>query len=243
MSAIAVVSLGRTDYKWCWDLQQQLFDLRAAGSIPDILLLTEHEPVYTIGRGGDPNHLLANGAELQAKGIDVYSIDRGGDVTWHGPGQLVGYPILDLNHYYLDLHRYLRDIEEVIIRTLGSFGVKGTRIPEYTGVWVGNDKICAIGIKSSRWITMHGFALNVTPDLSFFDRIIPCGIFEKGVTSLQVLRVPVEMEEVTKVLMGEFGTVFGTDIRECRLYEILPGDRLASTPPHEMTGVLSNASS
>jgi lipoate-protein ligase B len=241
---IHAIHLGRTDYKWCWDLQQKLLDLRAANSISDVLLLTEHEPVYTIGRGGDANHLLANDSELQARGVEVYSIDRGGDVTWHGPGQLVGYPILDLHHHYLDLHRYLRDIEEVIIRTLERFGVEGKRIPEYTGVWVDNDKICAIGIKSSRWITMHGFALNVAPDLSFFDRIIPCGIFEKGVTSISaVLGVPVDMEEVMRVLLHEFGTVFGPDIRISTLDEILPPEKPHSMIPHEMSGVLFHSSS
>ncbi len=219
---IQVVHLGRTEYKWCWDLQQKLLDLRASGAISDTLLFTEHSSVYTIGKAGDENHLLANDAELRERGIAVFNCDRGGDITYHGPGQIVGYPILDLQGYYLDLHRYLRDIEEVIIRTLSRFGVTGTRMHDYTGVWVGDSKICAIGIKTSRWITMHGFAFNVATDLSFFDRIIPCGIFEKGVTSLQeVLGTTVNQNDVASILTKEFGVVFGVDVRETSLQAIL----------------------
>lgn len=194
----------------CWELQQRLHAQRLAGEENDILLLTEHNHVYTIGKSGDANHLLAGDAELQAKGVSVYHNDRGGDITYHGPGQLVGYPILDLNNHYLDLHRYLRDLEEVIVRTLTVFGIAAQRDPEYTGVWVGNEKICAIGVKTCRWVTMHGFALNVTTDLSFFTRIIPCGIFEKGVTSMsQLLGRAVLIDEVSRVVVREFGNVFG----------------------------------
>jgi len=217
-----VIHLGRTEYKQCWQLQEKLLGLRADGLIGDVLLLTEHDPVYTIGKTGDGNHLLATDAELQKRGVTVHQTDRGGDITYHGPGQIVGYPILDLHGYYLDLHCYLRDIEEVIIRTLVRYGVKGTRMPEYTGDWMGNDKICAIGIKTSRWITMHGFAFNVATDLSFFDRIIPCGIFEKGVTSLQeVLGIAVNQNDVARTLVEEFGVVFGVDVRETSLQAIL----------------------
>lgn len=219
---IQVIRLGHTEYKSCWDLQQSLLELRASGAISDTLLLTEHSPVYTIGKTGDENHLLANDTELRERGVAVFNCDRGGDITYHGPGQIVGYPILDLKGYYLDLHRYLRDIEEVIIRTLRRFGVTGTRMADYTGVWVGNDKICAIGIKTSRWITMHGFAFNVATDLSFFSRIIPCGIFEKGVTSLQeVLGIAVNQDHVAEILTEEFGEVFGVDVRESSLQAIL----------------------
>jgi lipoate-protein ligase B len=207
---ISVVNLGRTDYKSCWELQQSLLEKRVANQIDDVLLLTEHEHVYTIGKSGDENHLLANSEELSEQRIGLYHNDRGGDITYHGPGQLVGYPILDLNNYYLDLHRYLRDIEEVVIQTLARFGVTATRDENYTGVWVGNNKICAIGIKTSRWVTMHGFALNISTDLSFFDRIIPCGIFEKGVTSLeQEVIGSVSAHDVAVELVKEFGCVFG----------------------------------
>ncbi len=211
--SIQAVNLGMTEYESCWNLQRQLFDLRLADAIPDTLLLTEHLPVYTIGRSGDPNHLLAGLPELREKGIALFYNDRGGDVTYHGPGQLVGYPILDLRNYYLDLHRYLRDLESVIIDVLGRFGISGSRIEGYTGVWVGNDKVCAIGIRSSKWVTMHGFALNVSTDLAYFDRIIPCGIFEKGVTSMQeLLGRTVTIEEVVPELLREFAGVFHVDI-------------------------------
>ncbi|HET6273271.1 MAG TPA: lipoyl(octanoyl) transferase LipB [Bacteroidota bacterium] len=209
MRSVGVINLGRTDYKGCWDLQQRLFDQRSAGEVGDLLLLTEHDHVYTIGKGGDKNHLLANDEELRSNGVTVYHNDRGGDITFHGPGQLVGYPILDLNNYYLDLHRYLRDLEEVIIRTLAGYGVSASRNADYTGVWVGNDKICAIGVKTSRWITMHGFAFNVNTDLSYFGRIIPCGIFEKGVTSLQqILGRKIDLFDVAARVVEQFSLVF-----------------------------------
>ena len=218
---IRAVDLGVTEYESCWNLQRQLFDLRLADAIPDTLLLTEHPPVYTIGRSGDPNHLLAGPAELTQKGVAFFYNDRGGDVTFHGPGQLVGYPILDLHNYYLDLHRYLRDLESVVINVLHRFHIRGSRIEEYTGVWIGNDKICAIGIRSAQWVTMHGFALNVSTDLSYFDRIIPCGIFEKGVTSMQdQLGRAVTMEEVMHELLREFAGVFHVDIERASINDI-----------------------
>ncbi len=225
---IRAVDLGVTDYASCWALQRQIFDLRLMDLIPDTLLFTEHQPVYTIGRSGDPNHLLANPSELQERGIDFFYNDRGGDVTFHGPGQLVGYPILDLRKYYQDLHRYLRDLEGVIINVLGRFGIRGSRIEGYTGVWVGNDKICAIGIKTSRWVTMHGFALNVSTDLSYFDRIIPCGIFEKGVTSMQeLLGREVTINEAVPELLREFAGVFHVSIERGSLFEICPQGGIA----------------
>lgn len=225
MKSVYVTDLGATDYKSCWDLQQRLFTLRTEGKIPDILLLTEHHHVYTIGKTGDANHLLANETDLRDQHIDLYYNDRGGDITYHGPGQLVGYPILDLNNFYLDLHRYLRDLEEVVIRTLETYGVTAHREPGYTGVWVENEKICAIGVKSGRWVTMHGFAFNVNTDLSFFNRIIPCGIFEKGVTSLEAqIRDRVGVAGVAGVLVGEFARVFGVETRTIRregLYQMM----------------------
>lgn len=206
---VDIITLGRTEYGACWALQKRLLEQRLAGEIGDVLLLTEHDHVYTIGKGGTDLHLLAQQEELAAKGIRVYHSDRGGDITYHGPGQLVGYPILDLNNYYLDLHRYLRDLEEVVLRTLAEYGVTGRRDPDYTGVWVGNDKICAIGVRTNRWITMHGFAFNVSTDLSHFSRIIPCGIFEKGITSLQsILGYAPDSAEVAARVVDQFARVF-----------------------------------
>jgi lipoyl(octanoyl) transferase len=205
--------LGRTDYHACWSLQQQLCDGRRAGLIGDALLLTEHDHVYTIGRSGTEHHLLASREELEQRNIAVVMNDRGGDITYHGPGQLVGYPILDLHSYYLDLHRYLRDLEEVVVRTLAEFGVAADRLAGYTGVWVGGEKICAIGIKSDHWVTMHGFALNVTTDMRPFDRIIPCGIFERGVTSMkEILGRDVPMEDVAGRLVVQFARIFGCSV-------------------------------
>jgi len=212
---ITSVRLGLTDYESAWELQRRIFELRVAGRIPDVLLLNEHHHVYTIGKSGDPNHLLANSQELRAKDMTVLSVDRGGDITYHGPGQLVAYPILDLNGYGLDIHRYLRSLEEVIILTLAGYGIEARRDDKFTGVWVGSDKIAAIGVKVSHWVTMHGLAFNVNTDLSFFDRIIPCGIFDKGVTSLERLtgkKVP--MDGMSALLTKNFGHVFDADIDE-----------------------------
>ncbi len=213
MKQLISTYLGCTEYKEVWDLQKQLFELRAENKIPDILLLNQHNHVYTIGKSGNGNHLLASEEELRKRGAEVFYIDRGGDITYHGPGQIVGYPILDLNNYYLDTHKYLRDIEEVLILTLKDFQVHATRSEGMTGVWVGNNKIAAIGVKISRWITMHGFAFNVNTDLAFFDRIIPCGIFHKGVTSLQqVLNREIGILEVNHLIIKNFEKVFNVEI-------------------------------
>jgi lipoate-protein ligase B len=214
-NTITAVRLGLTDYGSAWDLQRRIFDCRVAGTIGDVLLLNEHHHVYTIGKSGDQNHLLANSQELTAKGMAVLSVDRGGDITYHGPGQLVAYPIFDLNGYGLDIHRYLRSLEEVIILTLAEYGIEARRDNEFTGVWVGSDKIAAIGVKVSRWVTMHGLAFNVNTDLSFFDRIIPCGIFDKGITSIERLTgKQVPMDEISVLLTENFGQVFEADIAE-----------------------------
>jgi lipoyl(octanoyl) transferase len=207
---LQVTNLGRTRYADTWELQRKLFELRLEGLVDDVLLFTEHEHVYTIGKGGDENHLLATQHELQTDRVEVFRIDRGGDITYHGPGQIVGYPILDLNGYFLDIHRYLRALEEVIIRTLGQLGIQSGREEGMTGVWVSGEKIAAIGVKVSRWRTMHGFALNVNTDLMRFSRIIPCGIFHKGVTSIQrILGRIVALEEVEDTLVASFSSVFG----------------------------------
>ncbi|HEY4643836.1 MAG TPA: lipoyl(octanoyl) transferase LipB [Bacteroidota bacterium] len=209
-----VVDIGPSAYREAWDLQRAVWNARVEGSVPDVLILTEHRHVYTLGKGADESHLLATKEELRQKGVEVFEIDRGGDVTYHGPGQIVGYPIVDLNDHYRDVHRYLRDLEEVVIRTLLSLGVEGSRIEGLTGVWVDGCKIAAIGVKVSRWVTMHGFALNVNTDLSYFNGIVPCGIFHKGVTSLQqVLARDVDMEQVKAELSKRFGEVFGLTMK------------------------------
>ena len=206
---LLVCDIGRTRYADAWQLQQQVFTARSAQRIPDVLLLTEHEHVYTLGKTADRNHLLAAPDELVTRHIDTFDVDRGGDITYHGPGQLVGYPIIDLSLHYKDTHRYLRDVEKALIMALADLGIISGRHPEFTGVWVGNEKIAAIGVKISRWITMHGFALNVSPDLSFFDRIIPCGIFHKGVTSIEkIIDRPVALSDVARIVAHRFSEVF-----------------------------------
>lgn len=218
---LAVVRLGRSDYRACWDLQHAAVRLRRECRIPDLLLLTEHNPVFTLGTGADEHHVLAGREELHARGIDVVRTNRGGDVTYHGPGQLVGYPILDLHAYGCDLHRYLRDLERVLIETLADFGLSAGRCPGYTGVWIGDEKIAAIGIRTSGWITMHGVALNVTTDLGPFERIIPCGILEKGVTSAErALGRPVSMALAARRFTAAFARVFDAEVREATLNEL-----------------------
>ncbi|MDI6765678.1 MAG: lipoyl(octanoyl) transferase LipB [Bacteroidota bacterium] len=210
MKEIQTVNFGLTAYQPIWELQKKIFNLQISKKISDVLIITEHNHVYTLGKNTDEAHLLADEKELKLSDVDVYHIDRGGDITYHGPGQLVGYPIINLNNYYLDTHRYLRDLEEVLIRTLKDFGINGHREENYTGVWVGGDKIAAIGVKVSRWITMHGFALNVNTNLSYFDRIIPCGIFHKGVTSMErILGNKVSLQDVIDSVSSRFREVFG----------------------------------
>jgi lipoate-protein ligase B len=228
-SSITVIDLGRTRYAEAWDLQQRLWELRVRGEVGDLLLFTEHEPVYTVGKGGDENHVLAGEEELLRTGAEMFRIDRGGDVTYHGPGQIVGYPIIDLKARP-DLHRYLRDLEEVIIRALRTFGIEGVREEGLTGVWVGGDKVAALGVKVSRWVTMHGFALNVATDLQRFDRIIPCGIFHKGVTSMkQILGNEVSMNDVQRQIATAFGEVFAMQPRSGTLEDVRA--RLVSVGP------------
>lgn len=211
-------SLGMIDYESAWDLQKRLFDQRLRGEIPDTLLLCQHPHTYTVGRNGTDNvskHLLLNREQLREYGITVFEIDRGGDITYHGPGQIVGYPILDLNDHYRDVHRYLRDLEEVIIRTVKRWGIEGKRLDGITGVWVdgarGAEKLCAIGVKVTRWITMHGFALNVETNLDYFQHIIPCGISDKGVTSMAALTgKSIDIAEVEEEITTAFPGVFVT---------------------------------
>jgi lipoyl(octanoyl) transferase len=216
-SDLQVVRAGRTRYRACWLLQQEFFDRRLAGSAPDTLILTEHEHVYTLGRNAHVDHLLAGASDLEARGVDVVEVDRGGDITYHGPGQLVAYPILDLEQHGRDVASYLRSLEEVVIRVLGRLGIPATRLPGYTGVWVSGEKVCAIGIKATRWVTMHGLALNVATDLSYFGGIIPCGIFERGVTSVREITGEVfPMPVIEEMFIAEFCSVFGARAPEVR---------------------------
>ena len=190
-----MIRLGRKAYEEVWDRQKKLVEERRMGIVPDTLILVEHDPVYTLGKNSDENHLLKS----RDVHIPVYQIERGGDVTFHGPGQLVGYPILDLHHHRLSVSWYMRTLEGMLIQTLGQFGIKARRREGLTGVWVGEEKIAALGVRLSRWVSMHGFALNVNTDLEFFDGIIPCGIFEYDVTSMsQILGKEVSMVEVER---------------------------------------------
>jgi lipoyl(octanoyl) transferase len=208
---IEVRRLGLLSYAEGLELQKKLVEQRKAGQIPDQLLLLEHPPVITLGvkTRNDRSNIVAAPDILAAKGVEVFETGRGGDVTYHGPGQLVGYPIVDLKPDRCDVHRYVRDIEEVMILTAAAFGVRAGRLPGLTGAWVGNQKLAAIGVRIARWVTSHGFALNVNTALDHFDFIVPCGITDKGVTSLQLLLGrPVAMAEVEIVVEDAFREVF-----------------------------------
>ena len=206
---LEVQRLGVVPYGEALELQERLVKQRRAGEIPDQLLLLEHPHVITLGTSSHTDHILLDDAERELLGIELYSTGRGGDVTYHGPGQLVGYPILDLKPDRCDLHRYVRDLEEVLIRTIAAFGIVGTRRAGMTGVWVGDEKIAAIGVRvSTGWITSHGFALNVNTDLRFFDSIVPCGIREYGVTSIQRQAHSNTAAAVACTVEAEFDRVF-----------------------------------
>lgn len=231
--------LGQMDYKSAWDYQENLLQENVrikskayaleAGSVPERadlpeitrhhLLFVEHPPVYTLGKSGQKENILISEETLNGKGIGFFHTNRGGDITYHGPGQIVGYPILDLEKFYTDIGKYLRNIEEVMIRTLSEYGITGDRSPGETGVWIDPDikgrerKICAIGVRSSRWITMHGFALNVNTDLGYFNHIIPCGIINKQVTSLEKeLGYELDMDEVKEKVKKNFEKVFDVQL-------------------------------
>jgi lipoyl(octanoyl) transferase len=212
MRKLIYSDLKKINYKEAWDLQYDLFNLRVDKKIDDVLLLLEHPHTYTLGKTADRNHLLISNDELNAKEISVFDIDRGGDITYHGPGQIVGYPVIDLTEWQKDTHKYLRALEEVIIKTLQEYGLEGSRNQKYTGVWIDDKKIAAIGIKVSRWVTMHGFAFNVNTDLTLFNGIIPCGILDKKVTSLKnELGEDVNLNDVKLVLLNSFKEVFKYD--------------------------------
>ena len=210
--APAVERLGRMPYREAWSLQRERVARRATGAIPDTLLLLSHPPVVTLGKGGTIDHLLGSGADLERRGVEFFETDRGGDITFHGPGQIVGYAIVDLAARDRDLHRFLRDLEEVLIRALATFGLAAGRTPGLTGVWIGDAKVAAIGIRVSRWITHHGFALNVTTDLELFNLIVPCGIRDRGVTSMShLLGRDVALSEPAGRIVEAMGEVFGRE--------------------------------
>lgn len=201
--------LGLIDYKQAWDLQKEIFNRRHRDEIDDTFFLLEHPHTYTLGKVAERKNLISSEEQLKELGVTVYDIDRGGDITYHGPGQIVGYPIIKLSDWKEDTHQYLRGLEEVIIQTCREYGLETERNSKYTGVWVGERKIAAIGIKVSRWITMHGFAFNVNTDLSFFGGIIPCGIKDKDVTSLQrELGREINIDEVKNKLTEKFTEIF-----------------------------------
>jgi lipoyl(octanoyl) transferase len=225
--------LGHAPYKETWDFQEELFERnvqrklqnRSEGKADgegteDVLLFVEHPHVYTLGKSGDAFHLLVSEEKLKEIGATYYPINRGGDITYHGPGQIVGYPLLDLEHFFTDIHKYMRYLEEAIIRTIAHYGIVGGRIDGLTGVWLDIDdpkkarKIAALGVKCSRWLTMHGFAFNVNTDLNYFNHIVPCGITDKKVTSLSnELGHEMDMDEVKRILLQELADVFQFEIQ------------------------------
>ena len=207
-SKIKIKDLGLLDYKSAWDFQKDFHKKVILGVQPDTLFFVEHEPVYTFGKNADKNHLL----QSADKDIKIFNVERGGDVTFHGPGQIVGYPIIDLNRYVKSVSWYMRTLEEVLIETLATYSIEAKTKEGLTGVWVGDEKIGAQGVRISRWVTMHGFALNVNTDLTYFDGIIPCGIFEHGVTSMSnILNENVEYEHVKKTIIKKFINQFKID--------------------------------
>ncbi|MEH6514118.1 MAG: lipoyl(octanoyl) transferase LipB [Maribacter arcticus] len=227
---VQLQDLGLKDYKETWDFQEKLFkeiiDLKIKNrreeesiDTPNYLIFVEHPHVYTLGKSGDISNLLLDEKALEEKGALFYKINRGGDITYHGPGQIVGYPILDLDNFFTDIHKYLRFLEEMVIVTLADYGLKAERSKGETGVWldVGTPfarKICAMGVRASRWVTMHGFALNVNADLGYFDMMIPCGIKGKAVTSLNVElgKKEVDMNEVKERLLRHFSLLFEAEL-------------------------------
>jgi len=225
--------LGLAPYKETWDFQEELFERNVQRKLQnrlegkadgegteDVLLFVEHPHVYTLGKSGDAFHLLVSEEKLKEIGATYYPINRGGDITYHGPGQIVGYPLLDLEHFFTDIHKYMRYLEEAIIRTIAHYGIVGGRIDGLTGVWLDIDdpkkarKIAALGVKCSRWLTMHGFAFNVNTDLNYFNHIVPCGITDKKVTSLSnELGHEMDMNEVKRILLQELADVFQFEIQ------------------------------
>lgn len=207
MRKLQVRELGRLAYGEAWELQKSLAEQRKQGLIPDQFLLVEHPHVLTLGRNGHDENILVSRDRLAELGIEYFEINRGGDITYHGPGQIVGYPILDLREWRRDVVAYIRALEEVIVRTLRRYGVEGERDPGAAGVWVNGAKVCAVGVHISRWVTTHGFALNWTTDLQYFQYIVPCGL-TKPVTSMEQLGIRVERAELHQTILEEFARVY-----------------------------------
>jgi lipoate-protein ligase B len=212
MPDVQVVRLGRIAYDDALALQRAAAAARLAGTIPDTLLLCEHPPVITLGRSAKTGNLTATAAVLAARGVDVHEVERGGDVTFHGPGQLVGYPILDLAGYRKDLHWYLRQLEVTLIAALGRFEIPAVQRPGLTGVWTNGRKIASIGVHARGWVTWHGFALNVTTDLTYFDLMVPCGIADVEMTSIARERPDAATERATDIVAAAFGDTFGAEM-------------------------------
>ena len=227
---VTIINLGLVDYKKAWDIQEKYFKqaidrkiaIRNGENLPppsNYLILCEHPNVYTIGKSGKEENLLLSSEEVKSKEASFYKINRGGDITYHGPGQLVVYPILDLDQFFTDIHKYMRFLEQAVINTLLKFGIQSSRIDGMTGVWIDSAlpsarKICAMGVKSSRWVTMHGIGFNINTNLDFFSHIVPCGIDDKAVTSMQKeLGIEVDMQEVENIIIEEFKLLFGFQIK------------------------------
>ena len=226
---IILRDIGRSSFSDAWEYQEDIFNKIIDQKIKNrsnenkmetnnFLIITEHDPVYTIGKSGDISNLLLNDDEMKTQGIEFYKINRGGDITYHGPGQIMGYPIIDLDNFFTDINLYLRKLEEVIINTLESYDLEGFTIKGETGVWVKDNnglskKVCAFGIRASRWVTMHGFSFNVNPELNYFKNIIPCGITDKGVTSVSELKNRnIEMNEIKQILYKNFAESFSAKL-------------------------------
>ena len=225
MAPVWLVNLETILYADALALQHRLVDARKRGELNDVLLLLEHPPVFTLGRNANDSNIIASPDFLQEQGIDVFRVERGGDVTYHGPGQLVGYPILDLHNFRMDVGWFVRSMEELLIRTLADFGIQGKRIEKLVGVWVdtpnGEAKVVQIGARIEQWITYHGFALNVNPNMQHFDFIIPCGISDKQVTSMtRLLNRPLDMREVRERVAARFAEVFGAELVEVTKEEL-----------------------
>ena len=226
---IILRDIGKSSFSDAWQYQEEIFkktidqkiENRSSESkieTDNFLIITEHNPVYTIGKSGDISNLLLNDNEMKTEGIEFYKINRGRDITYHGPGQIMGYPIIDLDNFFTDINLYLRKLEEVIINTLKSYDLKGFTIKGETGVWVKDNnglskKVCAFGIRASRWVTMHGFSFNINPELNYFKNIIPCGIKDKGVTSVSELKNSnIEMNQIKKILYKNFAESFSAEL-------------------------------
>lgn len=228
---VLVISRGLIDYQEAWNYQEQLFSsiteiklqnrsLTEAEPTPNYLIVCEHPPVFTLGKSGSTDHLLVNTDELENMGAGFYKINRGGDITHHGPGQMVAYPVIDLENFFTDIHKYLRLLEECIIELLSLYGIEAGRLDGYTGVWIEPEhpvnarKICAMGVKCGRWVTMHGLALNVNNDLSWFNHIVPCGISDRAVTSMQkeLPSIPIDIKKVEKEFLEIFAKQFDAQL-------------------------------